>query len=233
MSMASLKDLLTDQLKDIYNAEHQLLKALPKMAKRASSDELREAFQGHLEETRGQIERLDQAAEHMGIALRGKKCKAMEGLIEEGKEVLEEDGPEGVIDSALIAAAQRVEHYEISAYGSARALAEKLELQDIVTLLQASLEEESACDEKLTQLSENTILPAALQNEQSGDSDDEVDQRSGGATGRAPRSRKVTQSATAGVPSRSGSNNNRMAASPRSSDSSSARTGGRASSTRR
>ena len=161
MTIPTLAKLLEDQLKDLYSAETQLTKALPKMAKKASFDGLKQAILGHLEETKGQVERLNQIAEILGIKLSGKKCKAMEGLIEEGSEVLEADGPGPIIDAALIAAAQRVEHYEISAYGSARALAERLEHGDIVSLLQETLDEESAADEKLSLISLEEILPNA------------------------------------------------------------------------
>src|ERR1700748_2610721 len=119
MKMPSIDKLLEDQLKDIFRAENQLVKALPKMAKKASAPGLKDAITSHLEETKNQVERLNQIGQTLGIKLTGKKCKAMEGLIEEGTEVLEAEGPGPVIDAALIAAAQRVEHYEISAYGSA------------------------------------------------------------------------------------------------------------------
>jgi ferritin-like metal-binding protein YciE len=159
--MPTITKLLEDQLKDIYSAETQLVKALPKMAKKASSKGLKEAITSHLEETKHQVERLNQIAQTLGIKLAGKKCKAMEGLIEEGAEVLETEGPGPVIDLALIAAAQRVEHYEISAYGSARAFAGHLGHEDVVELLQETLGEESAADEKLSSISEEEILPTA------------------------------------------------------------------------
>jgi ferritin-like metal-binding protein YciE len=159
MKLPTIAKLLEDQLKDIYSAENQLVKALPKMAKKASYEGLKDAITSHLEETKHQVERLDEIGQSLGIKLTGKKCQAMEGLIEEGAEVLEADGPGPVIDSALIAAAQRVEHYEISAYGSARALARQLGHEDVVALLEETLEEESAADEKLTALSEDEILP--------------------------------------------------------------------------
>jgi ferritin-like metal-binding protein YciE len=162
MKLPTIAKLLEDQLKDLYNAETQLVKALPKMAKRAASRGLKEAITSHLEETKHQVERLDEIGQTLGIRLAGKRCKAMEGLIEEGAEALEAEGPGPVIDAALIAAAQRVEHYEISAYGSARALAEQLGHQDVVELLQETLDEESAADEKLTSLSEEEILPSAI-----------------------------------------------------------------------
>jgi ferritin-like metal-binding protein YciE len=161
MTKPTLAKLLEDQLKDLYSAETQLTKALPKMAKKASFDGLKQAILDHLEETKDQVDRLNQIAEILGLKLSGKKCKAMEGLVEEGSEVLEADGPGPIIDAALIAAAQRVEHYEISAYGSARALAERLEHGDIVRLLQETLEEELAADEKLSLISLEEILPNA------------------------------------------------------------------------
>ncbi|HTN73971.1 MAG TPA: ferritin-like domain-containing protein [Pirellulaceae bacterium] len=158
--MDTLAELLKDELKDIFNAENQLLKALPRMAKKASNATLKKAFLAHLEETKTQVERLNQIAELMEIKLAGKKCKAMEGLIEEGKEILEEEGHPAVIDAALIGAAQRVEHYEIAAYGTAKAFAEHLGLTKVVKLLDATLDEESAADEKLTAISLDEILAA-------------------------------------------------------------------------
>ena len=161
MEQNALKELYIDELRDVYNAENQLTKALPKLAKKASFDGLKRAILGHLEETKQQVERLNQIGESLDIKLSGKKCKAMEGLIEEGSEVLEAEGPGPVIDAALIAAAQRVEHYEISAYGSARALADQLGHADVVDLLQNTLDEESAADEKLSAISLEEILPNA------------------------------------------------------------------------
>ena len=161
MKIPSIEKLLEDQLKDLYNAENQLVKALPKMAKAASSDGLREAFTSHLEETRGQVKRLDRIGKLLGIKLSGKKCVGMEGLIEEGKEIIEADGQEGVLDLGLIAGAQKVEHYEISAYGSARALAEQLGQSEVAALLQETLDEESAADEKLTGIAMEEVMPTA------------------------------------------------------------------------
>jgi ferritin-like metal-binding protein YciE len=168
VKLPSIARLLEDQLKDIYSAETQLVKALPKMAKKASSKALKEAITSHLEETKHQVERLGEIGQTLSIKLAGKKCKAMEGLIEEGAEVLEAEGPGPVIDSALIAAAQRVEHYEMSAYGSACALARRLGHEDVVGLLHETLEEESAADEKLTAISEEVILPTAAEVEEVG-----------------------------------------------------------------
>jgi ferritin-like metal-binding protein YciE len=159
--MESLTDLLADELKDIYNAENQLVKALPKMAKKATSEKLKQAFTSHLTETEGHIQRLEKIGQSLSIKLTGKKCHAMEGLVEEGKEVIEEDGKGGVIDAALIGAAQRVEHYEMAAYGTVRAIAEKLGHKDVARLLQQTLDEEGAADKKLTAISEGEVLSAA------------------------------------------------------------------------
>src|ERR687891_2916474 len=137
-----LEELLVDELKDLYSAEHQIIKALPKMAKASSSPELRRAFERHLEETRRQVERLNQIGETLDIKLTGKKCKGMEGLIEEGKEIMSEDFEDSAMDAGLIGAAQKVEHYEIAAYGTARAHANMLGLSKVAKLLQRTLDEE-------------------------------------------------------------------------------------------
>jgi ferritin-like metal-binding protein YciE len=161
MKLSGLKELFLDELKDLYSAESQLVKALPKMAKTASSEQLQAAFTDHLEQTRGHVNRLEQIGENLGVTLSGKKCKAMEGLIKEGKEVIDSEGADDIIDLALVAAAQRVEHYEISAYGSARTLAEQLGNSSAVQLLQETLDEESAADEKLTNIAERDLYPKA------------------------------------------------------------------------
>jgi ferritin-like metal-binding protein YciE len=158
-----LQELLVDQLKDLYSAENQIIKALPKMAKTASNAQLRAAFEKHLEETRGHAQRLEQIAQELDISLRGKKCKGAEGLIEEGKELMEEDFEGEVLDAGLIGAAQRVEHYEIAAYGTARTHANTLGLKKIARLLQQTLDEEAATDKKLTQLAESSVNVEALQ----------------------------------------------------------------------
>jgi len=160
-TISNLNELLVDQLKDLYSAESQLTKALPKMAKAATSPTLRAGFTSHLEETKGQIERLKKIGEQLGEKMTGKTCKAMEGLVEEGSEAIEAEGPGPIIDLCLVAAAQRVEHYEIAAYGTARSMAEHLGLPDVVSLLQESLDEESAADEKLTQVSQDELFAAA------------------------------------------------------------------------
>ena len=159
--MDTINELFEEQIKDLYSAENQLLKALPKMAKKASSSALKKGFETHLKQTEGHVSRLEEIAEMWKFKPSGKKCKAMEGLIEEGKEVIEEDGNESVIDCALIAAAQRVEHYEISAYGSARALAERLGCSETAKLLQSTLDEEVKTDALLTGLSENSVMKEA------------------------------------------------------------------------
>jgi ferritin-like metal-binding protein YciE len=158
-----LEELLQDELKDLYNAEAQIVKALPRMAKAASSPELRRAFERHLEETRRQVERLDQIGEELQIKLTGKKCKGMEGLIAEGKELMEEDLEQDALDAGLIGAAQKVEHYEIAAYGTARTHAEMLGYRRVAKLLQQTLNEEGATDKKLTQLAESIVNYEAVE----------------------------------------------------------------------
>lgn len=157
MKLASLHDLFVDELKDLYGAENQILKALPKMAKAASSEDLVDAFESHLKETEGQVERLEKICQDLGVSPKGKKCKAMEGLIEEGKELMEQEADPHVMDAALIAAAQKVEHYEMAGYGCARTFARLLGLEEAADLLQETLDEEGATDEKLTELAESVI----------------------------------------------------------------------------
>jgi ferritin-like metal-binding protein YciE len=158
-----LEELLIDELKDIYSAENQIVKALPKMAKAASSPELKRAFERHLEETKRQVERLNQIGEQLEVKLTGKKCKGMEGLIEEGKEIIEEDLDDDTTDAGLIGAAQKVEHYEIAAYGTARTHASLLGYNKVARLLQQTLDEEGATDKKLTALAESVINVEAMQ----------------------------------------------------------------------
>src|ERR1700752_102713 len=150
MSMETMQDLLVHQLRDIYSAEQMLTKALPKLQEKASTEELATAIGDHLAETKNQVARLDQVFKILGEQPGGVKCKAMEGLIAEGQEILDEDGNESVIDAGIIAAAQRVEHYEISAYGSAKAFAALLGLSDVVELLNESQQEETTADKKLS-----------------------------------------------------------------------------------
>jgi ferritin-like metal-binding protein YciE len=169
----SLKDLLIEEIKDLYSAENQLLKALPKMANAATNAELKAGFTEHLEQTRGHVARLEQAGELLGESLKGKTCKAMEGLVEEGEEAIESDAPDAVRDANLIGAAQRVEHYEIAAYGTAHAFAEKLGLGELAELLQLTLDEESETDEKLTALSDTVNDEAVAASDDDEGEDDE------------------------------------------------------------
>lgn len=158
MPLTSFKKMFVDELKDLFSAENQILKALPKMQKAASSPLLKEAFATHLAQTRGQVERLDAIARLMGgKPLKGKKCKAMEGLLEEGKELIKEGGDPEVLDAALIGAAQRVEHYEIAGYGTARTHARHLGLDEIARLLQETLDEEAQTDKDLTTIAQRKI----------------------------------------------------------------------------
>ncbi len=161
MKLNTLEDLLHHELKDLFSAENQLVKALPKMARAATNAELKAGFEEHLEETKGHVERLNKIGEKLGQKLTGHKCKAMEGLIEEGAELISEDAEDSVRDAGLIGAAQRVEHYEIAGYGTLIALATKLGHKDFVELLEQTLEEEKATDEKLTELAESAVVPEA------------------------------------------------------------------------
>lgn len=153
MQENGLQRLYVEQLKDIYSAESQLLKALPKMAKAARSQDLRQGFEKHLEQTKGHVERLEQIFSSLDESPKGKKCMGMQGLIEEGEEVIQEESASEALDAGLIAAAQRVEHYEIAAYGSVHAFAELLGDDDSVSLLRQTLDEEKETDKKLTELS--------------------------------------------------------------------------------
>lgn len=192
--MDNLTELLEEQIKDLYNAENQLLKALPRMAKKASSDELKEAFTLHTEETRTHVERLEQVCEELEFSPKGKVCAAMKGLIEEGKEVLEEDGHEGVIDAALIAAAQRVEHYEIAAYGTVRAMAELLGHDNVVKIFEETLQEEEAADEKLTEVAQSAVYPTAPRNEEEMGEEEEEPRAKSAKSGGKSKKKATTKS---------------------------------------
>ena len=157
MPLETMQDLLIDQLQDIFNAEQQLTKALPKLAERATDEDLTQAFRDHLAETERQIQRLERVFQKLEQRPNNKVCKGMEGLIAEGSELLEQEGNDAVIDAALIAAAQRVEHYEVSAYGSAKAMAALLGHGDIVKLLDESQEEETAADKKLSLIATTVV----------------------------------------------------------------------------
>ena len=159
----NLREVLIDELKDLFSAENQLVKALPKMEKKAASPQLKLAFRSHLSETKNHVERLKDAGKALGTSLTGKSCKAMEGLVKEGGEVLEQESKNpALIDALLIGAAQRVEHYEIAAYGTARAMAEELGEAQVVKLLNSTIKEEGAADKKLTEISLAEVLPSAF-----------------------------------------------------------------------
>ena len=158
----NLQELLVEEMRDIYNAEGQLLKALPKMAKAAQSERLKEAFERHLEETEQHVERLERAFESLGEPVKGKKCKAMEGLVAEGKEIMEEHSESPMLDAALICAAQKVEHYEIASYGTVCTWADLLGLSEVSELLKETLNEEKTADESLTEIAESEINAEAV-----------------------------------------------------------------------
>ena len=166
MKLDSLRTLWIEELRDLYSAETQLVKALPKMAKKATNPELKEAFESHLEETRNHVERLEEIFGRLGKKPTGKTCKAMKGLIEEGSEMMQEDGPESVLDAGIISAAQKVEHYEISGYGTARTFASILGEDEAEDLLQETLDEEGAADEKLTEIAEGVVNEEAEEGEE-------------------------------------------------------------------
>jgi len=161
MKLDKLQKLYINELRDLYNAENQLLKALPKMAKAASSTELKQAFEKHLEQTKSHVERLEEVFEDINEKPKGKTCHGMKGLIEEGSEILQEEGDESVIDAGIIVAAQK-EHYEIAGYGSVRTFAELLGKERSAELLQTTLNEESETNEALNQLAEEIVNPEAL-----------------------------------------------------------------------
>jgi ferritin-like metal-binding protein YciE len=162
MKLDTLKQLYVEELRDLYSAENQLLKALPKMAKGASSAELKQVLEDHFEQTKEHVERLDEIFHRLGEKPMGKTGKAMKGLIEEGSEILEKEGEESVIDAGLIAAAQRVEHYEIAAYGTVRTFANLLGEEEAAELLQQTLDEEGETDKHLSELAEEIVNPGAL-----------------------------------------------------------------------
>ena len=165
MTIKELRELYVDELKDLYNAETQLVKAQPKMARASSSGPLRTGFEKHLSQTKGHVERLEQIFQMLDESPKGKKCMGMEGLVKEGAEIMDEDYDEEVMDAALISAAQRVEHYEIAGYGTVRAYAELLGEQEQASLLAETLQEEKETDQKLTELSKDINLRATENDE--------------------------------------------------------------------
>jgi ferritin-like metal-binding protein YciE len=165
MQMNNLNDVLVEQLGDLYSAERQLVEALPKMAGAASTQELRTAIEQHLEETRGHVQRLEEAFSQLGISPPSEECEGMKGLIKEGEKLIQLNGQPAAKDAALIAAAQRVEHYEIAAYGTARTLANELDQSQVASLMNDTLDEESAADEKLTTIATGGLLSSGVNTE--------------------------------------------------------------------
>lgn len=192
MSLGSLDKLLQEELKDLYSAESQILKALPKIIKKASSETLQEALESHRKETEGQVERLQKMGKILDIKLTGKKCEGMEGLLSEGEEALEKGGEDSVLDAAIIAGCQKVEHYEIASYGTARAIAQQLGQEDIAELLQETLDEEGEANKKLTEVAEGEIYPHMME---AGEEDEEEEERSS----RSRRNGRRRAKATAGA----------------------------------
>jgi ferritin-like metal-binding protein YciE len=193
MTMAeagTLHDAFLDELRDTYDAEKQLTKALPKLAKAAASTDLRTAFETHLEETRGHVERLEQVFELLDEKVQGKHCDGIAGIIDEGKSIMEEDFDEATMDACLIAAGQRAEHYEMAAYGTLVAWARGMGHTDAATLLQETLDEEKAADEKLTSLAEGGINQTAAEAAHPSDQEEEEekDRRRAGSAAAAQRS---------------------------------------------
>jgi len=162
MQLGSINDVFTNELQDLHSAETQLVEALPKMAQAASAEELRKAFEHHLEETREHVRRLDEVMGQAGVSAGTEKCKGMQGLIEEGDKIVKAQGDSATKDAALIAAAQRVEHYEIAAYGTLRTLADELDMGDAKDLLDQTLDEESNADKLLTKIATGGLLKAGV-----------------------------------------------------------------------
>jgi ferritin-like metal-binding protein YciE len=175
MKITSLRDLYVEQLQDLYDGENQIIKALPKMIESTESEDLRDALEEHLEVTRTQAQRLEKIFQGLGENPKGEKCKGMEGIIKEGSDVVKEDMAENVKDAAIIAAAQRVEHYEIAGYGTVRTYAELLGEDEAVDLLQQTLDEEKEADEKLSGLAEEINVEAEEGEEAEGETDLEVE----------------------------------------------------------
>lgn len=169
MHLNSLRDLFVHELRDLYSAEQQLVSALPKMARAATSSDLQTAFTNHLEQTRTHVSRLENILDTLGTPRNGHECEAMKGLIKEGETVINEMGDTAVKDAALIAAAQRVEHYEMAGYGTARAFANKLGFNEVADILQDTLDEEGEADKKLTKLAEGNVFSVGINQRAMGD----------------------------------------------------------------
>ena len=181
-AIATLHDLMIHQLRDLYSAEKQLVQALPKMAKNANAPELQDALRTHLQETEEHVSRLEQAFEMLGVTGRGMKCKGMEGLIEEGQELFEEDVDPEVLDAGIIAAAQRIEHYEIAGYGTVCEYARSMEHEELLSLLDSTLAEEKQTDEKLTALAESGINAMAEMGGDESEEDEDSEEESGASS---------------------------------------------------
>ena len=190
MPLESLSDLYLEELKDLYSAENQIIKALPKMIKAATSPELKQAFTDHLEQTKGHVERLEQICAELGKSPKGKKCMGMEGIIKDGAELIEEDPESDVLDAGLASAAQHVEHYEMAGYGSVRTWAEQLGYDNHVELLQQTLDEEKEADQLLTQIAESSLNIEA-------ENEEEEEEETPQLADSAPRSKRSTSKATA------------------------------------
>jgi ferritin-like metal-binding protein YciE len=162
MKVNSLQELFVDELKDVYDAEHQIIKALPKLIKATSSPKLREGLEEHLEQTKGQVNRLEQIFEGLGEAAKAKKCDGIRGILEEGEKSISEGEKGAVLDAGIIAGAQRVEHYEMAAYGSLKTWAAQLGNKEAAKLLEETLSEEKAADEKLSKIAESSVNAQAL-----------------------------------------------------------------------
>jgi len=187
----TLHDLFEDELRDVYDAEKQILKALPKIIKAATNEELRNALTMHLEETRGQIGRLEQAFESLDLKPKGKHCAGMAGILEEGSDLLKEDGDDAVLDAGFIASCQRVEHYEITAYGTLMAWAKLLGYRDALNLLKANEQEEKAADVKLSRLAESTVNAEAMSAGEESDEDEDEDEEEAPKAARGRRRQSV------------------------------------------
>jgi ferritin-like metal-binding protein YciE len=196
--MNTLADLFQDELRDVYDAEKRILKALPKMAKAASDEQLRDAFTTHLEETRGHVERLEQVFASLDLKVKGKRCMGMEGILAEGAELMGEDGDEAVLDAGLIASAQRVEHYEITAYGSLMAWAKVLGYDDAIELLGENEREEKETDQKLTDIAEGLINQQASAGGDEEEEEEEARPARGRSSGRKSPARPMAKAADRG-----------------------------------
>ncbi len=184
MKLNNLQDLFLDELKDMYSAESQIIKALPKMARQCTNSELKEALEHHLEQTRGQKERLEKIFEGLGQKAKAKMCKGMEGILAEGEEMLKQDADDSVMDAAIIAGGQRVEHYEMAAYGTLRTYAELLGLDDAQRMLQQTLDEEKEADQKLNDIAESFINELAMSGEsEEGQEEENVEELGSGRRG--------------------------------------------------